>query len=140
MKKSNLLITLVCVFAFAGCAGQTLDQSGPPTNRSAKSDSNIVISGAVVEEFIVSSRPRSIVLREAVDGVTQIWFDETSEGEVNTQTYSRDGCPLAGPPIQAGDSIKVVGHLDKDSKIIADTIWILDIEVDSTDCSGPPAS
>lgn len=59
--------------------------------------------------------------------------------ENKTQTYSVNGCPLAGPPLQAGDAIKVIGRTDETSgRLIAEVIWMLDIEIEGA-CEGPPA-
>jgi hypothetical protein len=139
MRGLYLPIIIGCLYALCGCSNPIATQSNPPPSDS--SDSKITVAEVQVAEFRVQP-PRSIVFNESVQGFTQVWLDESPEGDGflnNTETYSRNGCPLAGPPIQTGDSIKVNGHRDEHGEIIADTIWLLDVEIDATDCSGPPA-
>ncbi len=139
MRGLYVAIIIGCLLALCGCNNQIVTQnSSPPSN---VSDSEIIIAEAEVAEFHVQS-PRSIVFSESVQGFAQVWLDESPEGDGflnNTETYSRNGCSLAGPPIQADDSIKVSGHLNENGQLIADTIWLLDVEIDATDCSGPLA-
>lgn len=124
------LLTLCACNPISAPAGPTLSPAEP-----------ITISRAVVKEFVVEP-PRSILLTETIDGISQVWLDESvGDGhlENKTQTYSANGCPLAGPPLQAGDAIKVIGRTDETSgRLIAEVIWMLDIEIEGA-CEGPPA-
>jgi hypothetical protein len=54
-----------------------------------------------------------------------------------TKVYGRDGCALSGSPIKAGDSIKVICQHNEHSKLSAETIWFLDLEIKAGDCTEP---
>jgi hypothetical protein len=139
MKRPLAPILFACFLALCSCSNQDGGESNAMPGEQPESD--ITIDEATVAEFQVNP-PRSILFSEPVGGYSQVWFDEAPAGdgfEVNTVTYSRNGCPLAGPPIQAGDSIKVVGHLDSESRLVADVIWVLGIVADAPECEGPPA-
>jgi|YNPNPStandDraft_1061719.scaffolds.fasta_scaffold12666_7 hypothetical protein len=123
-----------CLLNLSGCIPLAPAQSTPTPGE-------VVILEAKVKDFLVDP-PRSIILSTAVDGVTQVWLDESGgDGhlENRTQTYSANGCPLAGPPIQAGDTIKVSGRMDEASgRLIAASIWVLNVEIEGP-CEGPSA-
>lgn len=134
MKSLLLFVVAVCLLALGGCT-PTVPTQGTP------SSGEIVLPRAEVMGVLMEP-PRSILLTEAVNGVSQVWLDEWgAEGQVEnrTQTYSANGCPLAGPPIQTGDTLKVVGQVDAASgRFVAKTIWMLDVEIEGP-CEGPPA-
>ncbi|MCS6828532.1 MAG: hypothetical protein NZ553_18095 [Caldilinea sp.] len=133
MKLHIALIVLYSLLALCACS--------PISAPAATSAEPLTIPRAVVKEFLVEPL-RSILLAEAIDGITRVWLDESgSDGhfENKTQTYSVNGCPLAGSPLQAGDAIKVIGRLDETSgRLIAETIWMLNIHIEDA-CTGPPA-
>ncbi|BCX03087.1 MAG: hypothetical protein KatS3mg053_1025 [Candidatus Roseilinea sp.] len=134
MKWLTCLLMIYGLLALSGCSSTVLTPSAPPV-------SDIVIPKAEVKAFSTNP-PRRILLTEAVNGVSEVWLDEWgAEGQVEnrTQTYSANGCPLAGPPIQAGDAIRVVGQVDAASgRFVAKTIWMPDVEIEGP-CEGPPA-
>ncbi|MCS6883155.1 MAG: hypothetical protein RMK84_06580 [Oscillochloridaceae bacterium] len=138
MRWLYLLVLTPVLTAVWGCSLRLPGQGNPAPG--APADAPIVLAKATVAEFLVQP-PRKIILQEPVDGFEAIWLNERPVGtgfENSTATYSRNGCPLAGPPIQSGDTIKVLGHL-KNGALIADIIWLLDIEIATTECDGPAA-
>ncbi len=139
MRRRYVAIIIGGLLALCGCNNQIVTPNNVSPGNVSDSAIIIIIDEAEVAEFRVQP-PRSIVFSKTVQGFTQVWLDESTEGDGflnNTETFSRNGCPLAGPPIQAGDSIKVSGHLNENGQLIADTIWLLNVEIDATDCTGP---
>ncbi|MCS6843054.1 MAG: hypothetical protein NZ528_01830 [Caldilineales bacterium] len=134
MKRLLLRLMIGSLLVLGGCSPKAPTQGTPPSG-------DIVLPKAEVMGVLVDP-PRSILLSEPVNGVSQVWLDEwDAEGQVEnrTQTYSANGCPLAGPPIQAGDTLKVVGRVDAASgRFVARTIWMLDVALEGP-CDGPPA-
>ena len=139
MKRLYIVLIFVCLIGLSGCSKliPTRDTPEPVSQY----DSYVIISDAVVMQFN-SEFPRNIILNTQTGGTSQVWFDEIPDDVgfiVNTQFYSIDGCPLPGPPIQPGDTVKIAGHLDDESRMIADILWILNNEFGGEDCFGPPA-
>lgn len=134
MKWLLLSVVVVCLLALGGCKPTAPMPGTPPSGE-------IVLPRARVKEFLTDPS-RSILLTEAVNGVSQVWLDEWGAGsqvENRTQTYSANGCLLVGLPVQAGDVIKVVGQVDAASgRFVAKTIWMLDVEIEGPR-EGPPA-
>ncbi|MCX7792188.1 MAG: hypothetical protein N2378_16255 [Chloroflexaceae bacterium] len=138
MRWSYLPVIIATLVAVWSCSVPLPGRSGPPPTEPGSYQ--IVIAKATVAEFLVQP-PRKIILQEPVDGFEAIWLNERPVGtgfENSTATYSRNGCSLAGPPIQSGDTIKVLGHL-KNGALIADIIWLLEVEIATTECDGPAA-
>jgi hypothetical protein len=95
-KSLSLLVFVLSVLVLSACVGQNMGEN------QVNSNARVVIGPVQVEEFLIFSQPRRITFAEAVNGYTQIWFDETPEGDGyinNTLVFSRNGCPLARPPI-----------------------------------------
>lgn len=134
MKWLFLSIIVGCLLALCGCSPVPPVQGTPPSGE-------IVLPKAQVKEFLVEP-PRSLILAEAINGITQVWLDESGGGghaENRTQIYSANGCPLTGPPLLPGDAIKVIGQMDAPSgRFVAKTIWMLDVKIEGP-CEGPPA-
>jgi len=129
----------VCLIGLSACSD--LIPTREPPAQDPEFDSYIIISDAVVMQFD-NEFPRSIILNNQTEGTSQVWFDEVPDDVgfiVDTQFYSVDGCPLPGPPLQPGDPVKIAGHMDDESRLIADILWILNNEVGGEDCFGPPA-
>lgn len=98
------------------------------------------VRGEVAESDI--DPPGSIAFASPDQGVEVVYLDEIPEGDGfanRTATYSRDGCPLAGPPIQSGDPIVAVGAVGEDGRFVASALWVLGIELGDAGCEGPPA-
>lgn len=134
-----LTVIAVILLGLSGCSEVLPTQVGPTPEQGYASYFNV--SDAVVMAFL-SEFPRSIIIDHEIEGSTQVWFDETPDDVgfiVKTQFYSSDGCPLPGPPILPGDPVKITGHLDAESRLVADVLWILNNEVGDENCFGPPA-
>lgn len=144
-RLHSTLILVALAVALAGlcaCSRQPPREQNPSPKQIARPGPQVVLPRARVDQFDVQP-PRSLVLSDMEKNSSQVWFfDETRQGEGflnQTEVYSRAGCALAGAPLQAGDVVKVVGHRAPDQRLVADIIWVLTIEMDAADCTGPPA-
>ena len=116
------IITILSVIVLAGC------QSSQPTAITTPVQQITTLSGTVAD-FLVTERPRVIVLEQPVQGFSRIVLDENAEGELKTRTLSKDNCPLAGPPLQPGDQLEVTGRVDAPSgNLIAEEIKVVSLE------------
>ncbi len=139
MRWLYVPLIFVCLIGLSAC-GDLIPTQETPSPKS-QYDLYIIISDAVVMKFDYEF-PRSIILNNQTEGTSQVWFDEEPDDVgfiVKTQFYSIDGCPLPGPPLLPGDTVKVAGHMDEESRLIADFLWILSNEVGDEECPGPPA-
>ena len=122
MLPRIVIITILSVVVLAGC------QSSQPTAITTPVQQITTLSGTVAD-FLVTERPRVIVLEQPVQGFSRIILDENAAGEVKTRTVSNDNCPLAGPPLQKGDMIEVTGRVDvKSGNFIAEEIKVVSVE------------
>ncbi len=122
MLPRIVIVTILSVVLLAGC------QSAPPTATATPVQQVTTLSGTVAD-FLVTERPRVIVLEQPVQGFSRIVLDENAQGELNTRTVSKDNCPLAGPPLQPGDQLEVTGRVDAPSgNFIAEEIKIVSLE------------
>jgi hypothetical protein len=101
-----------------------------PETRTFSSSSQAVELSGVVADFLVTEQPRLIRLDPPVEGYSRIVFDEDTEGTVRTKTVSKNGLPLGGPPLKAGDTIEVRGQAGHAGELIADVIWLMDAELE----------
>ena len=139
MRWSYVTLIAGILLGLSGCS-EVLTTRGSPTSEQGNA-TYFDVSEAVVMAFL-SESPRSIIIGHEIEGSTQVWFDETPDDVgfiVRTQIYSSDGCPLPGHPILPGDPLKITGHLDAESRLVADVLWILNKEVGDENCFGPPA-
>ena len=139
MRWLYVMLVFVFLIGIPACGNLFPTQDTP--EQKMEYDSYINISNAVVMQ-IQHETPRSIIINHKAEGTSQVWFDEEPDDVgfiVNTQFYSIDGCPLPGPPLLPGDTVKVAGHMDEESRLVADFIWILNNEVGDENCFGPPA-
>jgi hypothetical protein len=124
MLPRLVTVTVLSMALLAGC------QSAQPTATTIPDQQVTTLSGTVAE-FLATERPRVIVFVHPANGISRIALDENAEGELNTRTLSKDNCPLAGPPVQAGDQVEVTGHIDAPSgNFIAEEIKIVSLEAE----------
>jgi ABC-type Fe3+-hydroxamate transport system substrate-binding protein len=122
MLPRIVIITILSMVLLAGC------QSSQPTATTTPVQQITTLSGTVAD-FLVTERPRVIVLEQPQQGFSRIVLDENAAGELNTRTVSKDNCPLAGPPLQKSDMIEVTGRVDvKSGNFIAEEIKVVSLE------------
>lgn len=104
-------------------------------------DGERILLDAVVDEFVVDAHPQRIVFEKAVEGISQAWLDEESDADgvvVHTEFYSREGCALGGgAPMMSGATVRIAGHMEA-GNFVSDTVWLLDISMDTGNCTNPP--
>ena len=139
MRWIYLPFIFLLLVGLSGCS-QLIPTKIQPTAET-QYDTYFDVSDAVMMVFL-PEYPRSIIINHEIEGSTQVWFNEIPDDVgfiVKTQFYSVDGCPLPGPPLLPGDPIKITGHIDDESRLVADILWILNNEVGDENCVGPPA-
>jgi hypothetical protein len=116
------IVAILSMVLLAGC------QSAQPTATVQAGQQATTLSGTVAD-FLVTERPRVIIFVQPANGISRIILDENAQGELKTRTVSKDNCPLAGPPLQAGDQVEVKGRVDTESgNFIAEEIKVVSLE------------